>query len=174
MDIGNEADPSSDPTIVNTKARKALNKLLPLLKSEDPNLNFREVSKCGAEEPHNSMTALSEGEETNALDVHTQINSCLAQHHIGMKFQDRVLVDSCQASMLTQALVKELLLASNGAASKQTLAWLWEEVMAAQAPCKRPEDEATVAANLIMMTAGLCLAPCIVKDAIQMSIILLR
>ena len=57
LDIGGEADPSSDPAIVNSKARKALDKLRPLLKSEDPSLNFREVSNCRAEEPHNSMLA---------------------------------------------------------------------------------------------------------------------
>ena len=61
--------------------------------------------------------------------------------------------------MLAQAVTKEMLLACDNAAMKQTLTWLWEEAIAALGPCKRPGDEVRIVVNLIEMSAGLALAP---------------
>ncbi len=65
--------------------------------------------------------------------------------------------------MLMQAMTKEMLLAGDNTAMKQTLTWLWEEVIAMQGPCKRPGDEIRVIVNLIEMSAGLALGS-YVKD----------
>ena len=66
--------------------------------------------------------------------------------------------------MLTQAVVREVLLACNNAAAKQTLSRLWEEARAVQGPSKRPGDDAVLVANLIELIVGLVPAPCLVRD----------
>ena len=49
FDLASDADPVSDPRISDMKARKALDRLLPLLKSKDPSLDFWAVSYYSAE-----------------------------------------------------------------------------------------------------------------------------